>query len=254
MQLACQWNLRTRPSSCVVPTLIQEIGDGARPIEDKRSELAAASGEPRSVADRGRRDPRDRRQHRLHGAQGGDAGPTPARNARSWPVSSELAGSPTLGIDQDEICGRPKRRPANLEAVPSSQEPMTAVIAAIRRVLLGHGLDRVHALASPAESASACRSSGSISWFAVLWEDVVPSTARVAVFIGTGFGLRSYMALLDASPGSGRGLLRREAPEGAAARDPGTAACATRPINPAPSQRSRREAVRRYAIVSLVAF
>jgi aryl-alcohol dehydrogenase-like predicted oxidoreductase len=41
MQLACQWNLAHEPVGCVVPTLIQEPGDGARAIEDKRAELAA---------------------------------------------------------------------------------------------------------------------------------------------------------------------------------------------------------------------
>jgi len=41
LQLAVQWNLAQPSVSCVVPTLIQEAGDGARPIEDKRAELAA---------------------------------------------------------------------------------------------------------------------------------------------------------------------------------------------------------------------
>ncbi|MGI8727815.1 MAG: aldo/keto reductase [Solirubrobacterales bacterium] len=41
MQLACQWNLAHPAVSCVAPTLIQEIGEGARPIEEKRGELAA---------------------------------------------------------------------------------------------------------------------------------------------------------------------------------------------------------------------
>lgn len=41
MQLACQWNLGHAAVACVVPTLIQEAGGGARPIEEKRSELAA---------------------------------------------------------------------------------------------------------------------------------------------------------------------------------------------------------------------
>ena len=40
MQLACQWNLDHGPVRCVVPTLIQESGPGARAIEDKRAELA----------------------------------------------------------------------------------------------------------------------------------------------------------------------------------------------------------------------
>jgi aryl-alcohol dehydrogenase-like predicted oxidoreductase len=41
LQLACQWNLAHPAVRCVVPTLIQEIGPRARPVEDKRAELAA---------------------------------------------------------------------------------------------------------------------------------------------------------------------------------------------------------------------
>ncbi|MGN6256433.1 MAG: aldo/keto reductase [Solirubrobacterales bacterium] len=41
MHLACQWNLAHPAVECVAPTLIQEIGPEARPIEDKRAELAA---------------------------------------------------------------------------------------------------------------------------------------------------------------------------------------------------------------------
>jgi aryl-alcohol dehydrogenase-like predicted oxidoreductase len=41
MQLACQWNLAHPAVRCVAPTLIQEAGPGARPIESKRAELAA---------------------------------------------------------------------------------------------------------------------------------------------------------------------------------------------------------------------
>src|SRR4051812_22872578 len=44
LQLACAWNLSHEPVACVAPTLIQELGETARPIEDKRSELAAVSG------------------------------------------------------------------------------------------------------------------------------------------------------------------------------------------------------------------
>ncbi len=39
-QLACQWNLAHPAVACVAPTLIQEVGTGARPVEDKRRELA----------------------------------------------------------------------------------------------------------------------------------------------------------------------------------------------------------------------
>jgi aryl-alcohol dehydrogenase-like predicted oxidoreductase len=47
IQLASQWNLAHRAVSCVVPTLIQETGPAARPVEDKRAELAALPAEPR---------------------------------------------------------------------------------------------------------------------------------------------------------------------------------------------------------------
>jgi aryl-alcohol dehydrogenase-like predicted oxidoreductase len=40
LQLACCWNLAHDPVACVAPTLIQEQGDDARAIEDKRADLA----------------------------------------------------------------------------------------------------------------------------------------------------------------------------------------------------------------------
>jgi aryl-alcohol dehydrogenase-like predicted oxidoreductase len=45
MQLACQWNLAHDAVSCVAPTLIQELGPGARPVEEKRVELADLGSE-----------------------------------------------------------------------------------------------------------------------------------------------------------------------------------------------------------------
>ncbi|MDQ6606539.1 MAG: aldo/keto reductase [Actinomycetota bacterium] len=47
IQLACQWNLAHDPVACVVPTLIQEAGPQARPIEDKRDELDALPAQMR---------------------------------------------------------------------------------------------------------------------------------------------------------------------------------------------------------------
>ncbi|MEA2403834.1 MAG: hypothetical protein QOE08_481 [Thermoleophilaceae bacterium] len=41
LELAGAWNLAHEPVECVAPTLIQESGDGARPVEEKRAELAA---------------------------------------------------------------------------------------------------------------------------------------------------------------------------------------------------------------------
>jgi hypothetical protein len=41
LQLACAWNLAHDAVRCAAPTLIQEPGSSARPIEAKRAELAA---------------------------------------------------------------------------------------------------------------------------------------------------------------------------------------------------------------------
>jgi aryl-alcohol dehydrogenase-like predicted oxidoreductase len=45
MQLACQWNLAHDAVECAVPTLIQEAGHEARPIEQKREELETLPAE-----------------------------------------------------------------------------------------------------------------------------------------------------------------------------------------------------------------
>jgi hypothetical protein len=41
LQLACLWNLAHAQVECVVPTLIQESGNEAKPVEQKRAELAS---------------------------------------------------------------------------------------------------------------------------------------------------------------------------------------------------------------------
>jgi aryl-alcohol dehydrogenase-like predicted oxidoreductase len=55
MQLACQWNLAHPAVECCVPTLIQEAagvdGAEARPIEEKRAELAAVPDEQKLTED-----------------------------------------------------------------------------------------------------------------------------------------------------------------------------------------------------------
>jgi aryl-alcohol dehydrogenase-like predicted oxidoreductase len=51
IQLACQWNLAHEAVECAVPTLIQEAGEAARPIEEKRAELAAIPAERRLTDD-----------------------------------------------------------------------------------------------------------------------------------------------------------------------------------------------------------
>jgi aryl-alcohol dehydrogenase-like predicted oxidoreductase len=41
LQLSCLWNLGNAPIRSVIPTMIQEVGDGAKSIESKIDELAA---------------------------------------------------------------------------------------------------------------------------------------------------------------------------------------------------------------------
>jgi aryl-alcohol dehydrogenase-like predicted oxidoreductase len=91
MHLACQWNLSHPAVSCVVPTLIQEMGEGARPIEEKRTELAGLPAEPRLSRD-------DAAEIRAIGDNTGcmtlkGASPDHSGEERPdrWPVSAELA-------------------------------------------------------------------------------------------------------------------------------------------------------------------
>jgi aryl-alcohol dehydrogenase-like predicted oxidoreductase len=51
IQLACQWNLAHPAVECVAPTLIQELGEEACPIEAKRVELAHLPVEQRLSAE-----------------------------------------------------------------------------------------------------------------------------------------------------------------------------------------------------------
>jgi aryl-alcohol dehydrogenase-like predicted oxidoreductase len=91
LQLACAWNLAYAPVACVAPTLIQEPGESARPIEDKRAELAAVPAGPvltddevaeiRAIGD-------NTGSMVLKGAVPGfDGEPLPDR----WPLSEELS-------------------------------------------------------------------------------------------------------------------------------------------------------------------
>jgi aryl-alcohol dehydrogenase-like predicted oxidoreductase len=91
MQLACQWNLAHPSVACVVPTLIQELGERARPIEEKRSELASLPVEQRLSES-------DVEETRAIGDNTGCMalkGATPDHSGEErpdrWPVTAELA-------------------------------------------------------------------------------------------------------------------------------------------------------------------
>jgi aryl-alcohol dehydrogenase-like predicted oxidoreductase len=102
MQLACQWNLAHPAVECVVPTLIQEAGEGARPIEEKRGELA-------SLPDEGRLAPDQVDEIRSIGDNTGcmalkGASPDHRGEERPdrWPVSAQLAAvASEWGIDPE---------------------------------------------------------------------------------------------------------------------------------------------------------
>jgi aryl-alcohol dehydrogenase-like predicted oxidoreductase len=91
MQLACQWNLAHPAVACVVPTLIQEMGQGARPIEEKRSELAGLPAEQRlsgSELDEIRSIGDNTGCMALKGASPDHSG---EERPDRWPVTAELA-------------------------------------------------------------------------------------------------------------------------------------------------------------------
>jgi aryl-alcohol dehydrogenase-like predicted oxidoreductase len=100
IQLACQWNLAHPAVACVAPTLIQEVGPEARPIEDKRDELAALPAEQRLTES-------DREEIRAIGDNTGSMvlkGASPAfegdEQPDRWRLSDELvAAGSRWGID-----------------------------------------------------------------------------------------------------------------------------------------------------------
>jgi len=92
LQLACAWNLSHPAVECVVPTLIQEAGPGARPVEDKRAELAALPEmtlsveeveEIRSIGD----------NTGAMALKGGAPGFEGEETADRWPIDAELAAA-----------------------------------------------------------------------------------------------------------------------------------------------------------------
>ncbi len=105
LQLACQWNLAHPAVACCAPTLIQEAGEHARPVEDKRAELAATPAARDPVRRRGGRHPRGRRQPRLDAAQGRRRRPRGRGEARP------LAAVGRAGRRGRALGHRPRARP-----------------------------------------------------------------------------------------------------------------------------------------------
>jgi aryl-alcohol dehydrogenase-like predicted oxidoreductase len=102
MQLACQWNLAHDAVECVVPTLIQETGEGARPIEEKRAELAALPDEPRLSAEQVDEIRRVGDNSGCMALKGATPDHEDEERPDRWPVSEELAAAGRRwGIDPE---------------------------------------------------------------------------------------------------------------------------------------------------------
>jgi aryl-alcohol dehydrogenase-like predicted oxidoreductase len=101
IQLACQWNLAHPAVESVAPTLIQEIGPEARPIEDKRVELANLPEQ--------RLSPEDIEEIRAIGDNAGSMtlkGASPEHEGEErpdrWPLTDDLAAvGSRWGIDPE---------------------------------------------------------------------------------------------------------------------------------------------------------
>src|ERR671910_530091 len=102
LQAACAWNLAHAGVECVVPTLIQEPGPDAKPIERKREELAGVSAAPalspaevaeiRAIGD----------NHGCMALKGATPDHEGAGRPDRWAVGPELAGvAERWGIDPD---------------------------------------------------------------------------------------------------------------------------------------------------------
>jgi aryl-alcohol dehydrogenase-like predicted oxidoreductase len=102
LQLACAWNLAHAGVECVVPTLIQEPGPDAKPIERKREELAGVSAAPalspaevaeiRAIGD----------NHGCMALKGATPDHEGDERPDRWTVGPELAGvAERWGIDPD---------------------------------------------------------------------------------------------------------------------------------------------------------
>jgi aryl-alcohol dehydrogenase-like predicted oxidoreductase len=105
LQLACQWNLAHAPVGCVAPTLIQESGSGARPIEDKRAELAAL---PREIL------LSDAELHELR-AIGDNSGSMALKGASAEHEGEPLADRWPLTAELERLAERWRIAPATLQ-------------------------------------------------------------------------------------------------------------------------------------------
>ncbi len=90
LQLAAQWTLAQPAVSCVVPTLIQEPGPGARDVEEKRADLAAVPREVVLSADELAQIEAIGENAGCMSLKGGQPAHEGDERADSWPLSDDL--------------------------------------------------------------------------------------------------------------------------------------------------------------------
>lgn len=106
LQLACQWTLAQPAVECVVPTLIQEPGDAAKPVEEKRADLASVPTEVVLSADELGEIESVGENSGCMALKGGQPGHDGDERADSWPVTDELravAGRWNIAPERDLV-------------------------------------------------------------------------------------------------------------------------------------------------------
>jgi aryl-alcohol dehydrogenase-like predicted oxidoreductase len=102
LQLSCQWTLAQPAVRSVAPTLIQEPGRDAKPIEAKRAELAATPREVVLTADEIAEIAEVGENAGCMSLKGGTPGHTGQERPDSWPVTDDLRGvALRWGIDPE---------------------------------------------------------------------------------------------------------------------------------------------------------
>ena len=90
LQLSCQWTLAQPAVEAVVPTLTQEPGAGAKPVEDKRAELAATPSQIVLSDDELATISRVGDNTGCMALKGGSPDNDGSEHPDSWPVNSDL--------------------------------------------------------------------------------------------------------------------------------------------------------------------
>jgi aryl-alcohol dehydrogenase-like predicted oxidoreductase len=102
LQLACAWNLAQPGVRCVAPTLIQEAGHDAKPIERKRAELAAVPRESPLTAEEVAEIRAIGDNHGCMALKGATPDHDGDERPDRWPLGAELAAvAGRWGIDPD---------------------------------------------------------------------------------------------------------------------------------------------------------